>query len=58
MANCNWLEVKQAMKEDWSIAIKASGHLFVVCKMKKPQWSANNLDTQHTLVSAVDLTNT
>ena len=46
------------MKEDWSIAIKASGHLFVVWVMKKPQWPANNLDTQHTLVSLADLANT
>ena len=52
MANCNWLEVKQVMKEDWSIATKASGHLFVVWMMKKPQWPANNSGTQHTLVSA------
>ena len=53
MANCNWLEGKQAMKEDWSIAIKASGHLFAIWMMKKPQWPANNLDTQHILVSAI-----
>ena len=45
MASCNWLEAKQAMKEDWSIAIKASGHHFAVWMMRKPQWPANNLDT-------------
>ena len=52
MANYDWLEGKQAMKEDWSIAVKACGQLFVSWMMKKPQWPADNLDTQSILVSA------
>ena len=30
MARCNWLRGKQAMKEYWNIAIKASGHFFAI----------------------------
>lgn len=52
VANCTWLEGKQAMKEDWSIAIKASGPHFVIWMMKKPQWLVNSLDLQYTPVSA------
>ena len=34
MDNYNWLEGKHTMKEDLSIAIKASGHQFVVWMIK------------------------